>query len=161
MSGNLWPPRASQTWLIGGLLVTLLVAAGGAALVFRPAGSGAGGAGRLPLAQPDGRGQAAPEQVVRAWADAAGAGDVTTTAQLMGSTSGWSGDYWNERILYEHDHGYLGTYTITRLAATGASATAALRWTGAGARDLCLALQVGPDGTVTPLGDFHWCGDGE
>ena len=130
---------------------------GGAALIFRPVGSGAGGAGPLPLAQPDGRGASAPEPVVRAWANAAQQGDIATALTLMGNSGGWDADYWRGRMLKEHADGLLDSYTITRLAAAGQSTTAMVHWTGQGERDLCVALQVGPDGRVTVLEDFHWC----
>jgi hypothetical protein len=98
----------------------------------------------------------APEAVIRAWADAAKVGDYATAQQLM------TGDDFAKMTWREPSEGYrkggrLQDYTIVDgPTATGQSTNATLRWTGSMA-PLCITVQVGPDGKLTPLSDYKRC----
>jgi hypothetical protein len=122
-----------------------------------------------PLAAPEGRGLARPEQVVRSFADALTQRDYATARDLANQGSAWAGDYLVERTEEQHQMRVLDHYVITSLRTTGQSSTALVHWSpvpgallgGRPVRDVCLTLQVGSDGQVQPIDDYHWCKDGE
>jgi hypothetical protein len=99
-----------------------------------------------------------PDSVIRAWADAAQAGDYATAEQSM------AGDHfarmtWREPHERYRQAGRLQHYTIADgPTTTGDSTTATLRWTGSMA-PLCITVQVGPDGKLRPLSDYDRCGE--
>jgi hypothetical protein len=98
----------------------------------------------------------APEAVIRAWADAAKAGDYATAQQSMAGDD-FAKMTWREPHERYRKAGHLQEYTIVDgPTATGQSTTATLRWTGS-AEPTCITVQVGPDGKITPLSDYDVC----
>ena len=150
------PPRAA--WL---LVVLLVVVSGVVILVLR--------AGTIPPAHPSIRQGVTPEQVVRRFADAITQRDYATARALVMQGSAWAGDYLVERTEEQHRMRILDHYVLTRLTLTGQSTTAVVHWSpipgatigGVPARDVCLTVQIGPDGQIQPIDDYHWCKDGE
>ena len=97
-----------------------------------------------------------PETVIQTWADAAQAGDYATAEALM-TGDAFAKMTWREPHIRYHKAGRLQQYTlIDSPTPTGASHTATLRWTGSMA-PLCITVQVGADGLLTPLSDYHRC----
>ena len=97
-----------------------------------------------------------PETVIRAWADAAQAGDYATAEQQMAGDD-FAKFTWREPHERYRKGGRLEQYTIIDgPTATGASTTATLKWTGSMA-PLCITVQVGPDGKLRPLSDYDRC----
>jgi hypothetical protein len=100
--------------------------------------------------------QRSPATVIETWADAAKAGDYATAEALM-TGDDFAKMTWREPHIRYHKAGRLEQYTmIDGPTATGQSHTATLRWTGSMA-PLCITVQVGADGLLTPLSDYARC----
>jgi hypothetical protein len=97
-----------------------------------------------------------PDTVIRAWADAAQAGDYATAEQYMAGDD-FAKMTWREPHKRYQKGGRLQAYTVVAgPTTTGQSTNATLRWTGSMA-PLCITVQVGPDGTLMPLSDYERC----
>lgn len=97
-----------------------------------------------------------PKTVIRAWADAAKAGDYTTAEQLM-TGDAFTKMTWREPHTRYRNAGRLQNYTLADgPTATGASHTATLRWTG-NIEPMCITVQVDQAGKLTPLSDYDLC----
>ena len=120
-----------------------------------------------------------PRQILQRWADATQQGDYTTAESYM--QPDFLRTLWQDRTTSFMRQGRMGMYHILQQQQTGQSLTATLYWhteTGSGAMPgmandtrmpasdaakpmsttpLCMQVQVGPDGKVTPLTDYHDC----
>lgn len=97
-----------------------------------------------------------PETVIQTWADAAKAGDYATAEALM-TGDAFAKMTWREPHIRYHTAGRLQQYTVINgPTAAGASHTATLRWTGSMA-PMCITVQIGADGLLTPLSDYARC----
>ena len=119
-------------------------------------------------------------QILERWATATQQGDYATAETYMAPD--FIRTLWQDRTLTFMRQGRMGMYHILNQHQTGSSLTATLYWhTEAGTmpgmdhgqavpagdatplstEPLCIQVQVGPDGLVTPLSDYHPCRGGE
>ncbi|HEX6291288.1 MAG TPA: hypothetical protein VFZ66_19045 [Herpetosiphonaceae bacterium] len=97
-----------------------------------------------------------PESTIRAWADAAKAGDYASAEALMAGDD-FARMTWREPHTRYHRAGRLQQYELIEgPTTTGQSTNATLRWTGSMA-PLCITVQVGPDGKLSPISDYRRC----
>lgn len=99
---------------------------------------------------------ATPEATIRAWADAAQQGDYATAEALMTGDS-FAKMTWREPSERYRKAGRLQQYELVgEPERAGQSTNATLRWTGSMA-PVCITVQVGADGKLTPLSDYDRC----
>jgi hypothetical protein len=97
-----------------------------------------------------------PDTVIRAWADAAKAGDYATAERLM-TGDDFAKMTWREPHERYRNAGRLQQYDlIDGPTTTGGSTTATLRWSGSMA-PLCITVQVDQAGHLTPISDYDRC----
>ena len=119
-------------------------------------------------------------QILAQWATATQQGDYATAERAMAPD--FIRTLWQDRTMTFMRQGRMGMYHLLNRRQTGTSLTATLYWhTEAGTmpgmdqgkampagdatplstEPLCIQVQVGPDGLVTPLSDYHPCRGGE
>lgn len=99
---------------------------------------------------------ATPEATIRAWADAAKAGDYATAESLMRGDD-FAKLTWREPHIRYRKAGRLQQYELLgEPITTGQSTTATLRWTG-NIAPLCITVQVDTNGKLRPRSDYHVC----
>jgi hypothetical protein len=124
--------------------------------------------------------QPSQAQILERWATATQRGDYATAATYMAPD--FIRTLWQDRTMTFMRQGRMGMYHLLNRRQTGNSLTATLYWhteatampgmdqgkavpagdaTPLSTEPLCLQVQVGPDGKVTPLSDYHPCRGGE
>lgn len=110
-------------------------------------------------------------KTLEAFATATQNGDYATAKSMLALGS-FAQLYWQDRTSMFAQQGRMGMVHILHPTQTGKSLTAVLSWhtqamngtpmaNGKMSTDpLCMTVQVGPDGKITPLTDYHACTGG-
>jgi hypothetical protein len=108
-------------------------------------------------AEPTGRGQQEPGQILAAFGQATALGDYSTGSDLLQQGNPWMTDLWRSETERQIQAGHIQAFNqVRQLEQRGQTTVALLEWTGNEA-PWCLWVSLDQAGKLTPLSSYGHC----